>query len=59
MQFLYTFDELFSITTNGWSCPACGKAWADTGLGYAVPVVPGADPSCRHPKMNRARITEG
>lgn len=56
MKYLYTLDELLTITTNGWSCPDCGKAWLDASPGLAVPFVPSADQSCRHPKLNRAMI---
>jgi hypothetical protein len=57
MRYLYTLDELLAITTNGWSCPACGKAWLDTVPGVAFPYVPSADQSCRHPLLKRATIS--
>lgn len=59
MRYLYAFDELFSIRTNGWSCAQCGKAWVDTGPGISVPITDGHDPSCRHPQLHRATIAEG
>lgn len=56
-RFLYTLDELLALQTNGWSCADCGRTWGDlVGPSLAVVVTEGADPACRHPKLNRAYL---
>lgn len=58
MTYLYTLDELLTMTTNGWSCPDCGRAWVATIAGLYAPVMEGAE-TCRHPKLIRASLQRG
>lgn len=57
MRFLYSLDELLTLQTNGWSCFDCGRAWADVLPGSAFLIAEGSDPTCKHPKLHRARLS--